>query len=187
MAEDFPSYDPFYTKPPDPNVSNVITRDPKRVGVTQVFDQRCIENERLTQKNVPTTGHLKHSYGSVYDSRQFLAENDPLITKTNYQRCQPYLCAEPIRLSKYRRTQIFLFFYIVFYVGYLIVGSICFQKLENGMEQIIRDEFREDRQKFLREYPDIKGYFYVCLFSISCAVVFFFIYYCLFVIIIRPS
>lgn len=157
MAEEFSSSDQFYTKPPDwsnENVNNVITRDPnaKQIGVTQVYNQRCIEHEKFAQKSLPT---LK-SYGSIYDTRPLLSESDPLLGKSTYQRCH-YLCADPIHLTRYRRTQIFLFFYIVFYVSYLVVGSICFQKLENGIEQQVRDEFRVDRQKFLDDYPNVKG------------------------------
>lgn len=157
MDEEYSSSEQFYQRPTNwQNVNNVIERDPnaRAIDVIQISDQRQNEHARLTQKSLPS---LKQSYGSIYNSSPYMSETDPLIASNYYQKCQPYLCAEPIRLTRYRRTQIFLFFYIVFYVGYLIIGSICFQKLENGIEQQVRDEFREDRQKFLQDYPNVKG------------------------------
>lgn len=165
MTEEFPTLDIFYAKPPDlprPNQNvNVITKDPngKRINVKPVFDQRRIEHEKLTQTSLPS---LKNSYGTIYSPRSYYSESDPLIGSLKYDRCQPYLCGEPIRLTRYRRNQIFLFFYIVFYVGYLIIGSIIFQKLEISHEQKVRDEFRVDRQDFKQKYPYVKGVVIYC-------------------------
>lgn len=140
------------------NVNNVITRDPNsRITLNHLYEHRPIEHEKLIQKSLPS---LKQSYGTIYNNTAtFHSESDPLLFKPPYPVCQPYLCTDSVRLPGYRRNQIFLFFYIVFYVGYLIIGSICFQRLETGVEQQVRDEFRSDRQKFLQEYPNVKGYY----------------------------
>lgn len=158
MAEESPSsIEEFYTKAPDRSIQNV-TNGPtvNPINPYHVYDQRRVEHENLTQKSLP---NLKKSYGTIFQAKSFHGDSAPLINTHNYHRCQPYLCAEPVRLTRYRRNQIFLFFYIVFYVGYLMIGSICFQKLETGMEQRIRDEFRADKQKFLEDYPNVKGHF----------------------------
>lgn len=163
MAEKYQSFEDnksYQTSPDRQNqkVNNVITRDPNsRTGLNHVYENRPIENEKLIQKSLPS---LKSSYGTVYNNTTtFHSESDPLLVKPPYPVCQSYLCADSVRFPRYRRNQIFLFFYIVFYVGYLIIGSICFQRLETGVEQQVRDEFRNDRQKFLQEYPNVKGYY----------------------------
>lgn len=163
MAEKYQSFEnnEFYQTSPDrqnPNVNNVITRDPNsRITINHVYEHRPIEHEKLMQKSLPS---LKQSYGTIYNTNTFHSESDPLLVKPPYPVCQPYLCVDSVRLPRYRRNQIFLFFYIVLYVGYLIIGSICFQRLETGVEQQVRDEFRIDRQKFLQQYPNVKGYYY---------------------------
>lgn len=173
MAEALPDYEHFYQYATDQHNSsaqNVITEVPgcrKPVGIVtndieQLFAPRRTENERLVQKSLP---NLQRSYGTIYANNSILSESQPLLrTKDGYQCHSSYLCGEQIELSRYRRTQIFLFFYIVFYVLYLIVGSVCLQKLETGIEQEIRDEFRDARRKFLAENPGVKGYFYVEVF-----------------------
>lgn len=166
MTEEFPDYDSFFIFPKNhrnQRPENVIIKTkqtppkPKHsnsVGRINVYDQRQIETQQFTQKSLP---NLNPSYGSVYpQTRPFPSESEPLLNK-NYRFTSGYLYGEPIHLPRYRRTQIFLFFYIVFYVGYLIIGSICFQKLEHTVEQDIREEFRDVRRKFLDENPSVKG------------------------------
>lgn len=170
MTEEFPDYDSFFIFPknhrnkrpenviiktqqktrPEPKITNNI------VDRINVYDQRQFETEHFTQKSLP---NLKPSYGSIYPKttkKTYPSESEPLLNKS-YHYSDGYLYGEPIHLPRYRRTQIFLFFYIVFYVGYLIIGSICFQKLEHNVEQDIRDEFRDVRRKFLDENPSVKG------------------------------
>lgn len=164
MAENYQSFEDneFYQTSRDrlnQNVNNVITRDPNsRISRNHIHEHRPIEREKLLQKSLPS---LEPSYGTiVYNATTtFHSESDPLLVQPPFPVCQPYLCADSVRLPRYRRNQIFLFFYIVFYVGYLIIGSTCFQSLETGVEQQVRDEFRIDRQKFLQKYPNVKGYY----------------------------
>lgn len=161
MAEDPSDYENFYKIVKDrhnSSIKNVITKVPvtQPIDIIKDFDQliepRRIEHECLIQHSLPT---LQRSYGSIYSKSGIISESTPLLrTKDGYQS---YFCNERIELSRYRRTQIFLFFYIVFYVLYLIVGSICFQKLETGVEQEIREEFRDERRKFLEEHPTVEG------------------------------
>lgn len=165
MAEEFPDFNSFFIYPKDhrnqrpENViikpNNVIEpRISNHVGCINVHDQRKFETNKFTQKSLP---NLKPSYGSIYPSKKtYPSESEPLLNRT-YHHYSGYLLGEPVPLTRYRRTQIFLFFYIVFYVSYLIIGSICFQKLENGIEQEIRDEFRDVRRKFLKENPSVEG------------------------------
>lgn len=117
-----------------------------------VYDQRQFEREKLSQKSLP---NLAPSYGSIYANKSFACESEPLLNRSyNYS---DYMYAEPVPDVSYRRSQLFLFFYIVFYAAYLIVGSICFQKLEVGVEQSIREEFQAVRHKFLVDNPSISG------------------------------
>lgn len=170
MAEEFPDYNSFFIYPKDhrnQRPENVITqthnaKEPtiaNQIGHINVYDQRKFETAKFTQKSLP---NLQQSYGSIYapplpslPRKPYPAESAPLLSKPYHY--PGYLYGEPVQLTRYRRTQIFLFFYIVFYVSYLIVGSICFQKLETGVEQEIRDEFRDVRSKFLKENPSVKG------------------------------
>lgn len=166
MTEEFPDYDSFFIFPKNhrnQRPENVIIKTQKTrpepintnsVGRINVYDQRQFETERFTQKSLP---NLKPSYGSIYrNTKPYPSESEPLLNKS-YQYTSGHLYGEPIHLPRYRRTQIFLFFYIVFYVAYLIIGSICFQKLEHSVEQGIREEFRDVRSKFLEENPSVKG------------------------------
>lgn len=162
MTEEFVDYESFFVYPKDhknrrPEDVNIKTnKEPEpnvsSVGQMNVYDQRRFEAEKYTQKSLPS---LKSSYGSFYSSKPFSSESEPLLHR-NYH-FPSYLYGEPIHVNRYRRTQIFLFFYIVFYVSYLIVGSICFQKLEHEIDQEIRSEFRDVRRKFIEEHPDVKG------------------------------
>lgn len=168
MTEEFPDYDSFFIFPKNHRTQrpeNVIIKTQKTrpepkitndVGRINVYDQKQFETERFTQKSL-STSNLKPSYGSIYPkTASYPSESEPLLNK-NYHYTSGYLYGEPIHLPRYRRTQIFLFFYIVFYVAYLIIGSICFQKLEHNVEQGIREEFRDVRSKFLEENPSVKG------------------------------
>lgn len=162
MTEEFVDHDSFFIFPKDhrkQRPENVIIKTHKEepgisssVGQINVYDQRRFEAESYTQKSLPS---LKSWYGSFYPTKPYPSESEPLLNR-NYHFPR-YMHGEPIHVNRYRRTQIFLFFYIVFYVGYLIVGSICFQKLEHEIDQEIRNEFRDVRRKFLDENPSVKG------------------------------
>lgn len=162
MTEEFVNYDSFFVypknhrnrRPEDVIIKSNKEQEPSvssSVGQINVYDQRHFEAESYTQKSLPS---LK-SYGSFYTNKPFSSESEPLLYR-NYH-LPGYLYGEPIHVNRYRRTQIFLFFYIVFYVGYLIVGSICFQKLEHEIDQEIRSDFRDVRRKFLEEHSNVKG------------------------------
>lgn len=167
MTEEFPDYDSFFIFPKDhrnQRPENVIiktqsaqqSQNTNRIGQMNVYDRRQFECGSFTQKSLP---NLKPSYGSIYANKPLYhpsSESEPLLNKNSH--LPGYSYGEPIFVRRYRRTQIFLFFYIVFYVSYLIIGSICFQKLEQSVEQDIRDEFRDVRRKFLVENPSVKGY-----------------------------
>lgn len=176
MAEEFPDYDSFFVYPKDhrkAQLENVNRKEPKRTTTTittatvsasgsrvkatpppNVYDRRQFQTEKLSQKSLP---NLKPSYGSIYKS--YTCESEPLLNRSyNYS---DYLYADPVPVVTYRRSQVFLFFYIVFYAAYLIVGSICFQKLEVGVEQSIREDFQDVRRKFLADHPLVTGYLHV--------------------------
>lgn len=172
MAEEFPDYDSFFVYPKDHRnlrPENVISKSTKAKELTttgsnvgqikrasSVYDRRPFQTEKYSQKslpNLPNLSTIKPTYGSIYPSKPYISESEPLLNR-GFQYSD-YLYGEPV--SRYRRSQIFLFFYIVFYVGYLIIGSICFQKLEVGVEQNIRKEFQDVRRKFLEDNPSVKG------------------------------
>lgn len=118
-------------------------------------EARKFERNVLAQQSMPnlkTNGRFA-SYGSLLVNKKY-SESDPLLGRNDRQYEHT---VRPPFISRYHRTQIFLFFYIVFFVGYLIVGSICFQRLERDTEMDIRREFREAREVFLLEHPNVKG------------------------------
>lgn len=164
MAEEFPDYNSFFVYPkghrfqrPE-NVNNKfveVKETTNEQSVDQIkrassYDPRQFETEKLTQNSLP---NLQRTYGSIFVSKPYTSESAPLLNQGYHY--SEFLCGEPVQ--RYRRSQIFLFFYIVFYIGYLIVGSICFQKLENGVELGIRQEFQDVRRKFLENNPSVKG------------------------------
>lgn len=174
MAEEFPDYDSFFVYPKDhrkAQLENVNRKEPKRTTPTashsasgsgvkaspsNVYDQRQFQTEKLSQKSLP---NLKPSYGSIYRSKSYICESEPLLNRSyNYS---DYLYAEPVPVVSYQRSQVFLFFYIVFYAAYLIVGSLIFQKLEIATEQSIRQDFQAVRRKFLEDNPNVTGYLHV--------------------------
>ena len=170
MAEEFPDYDSFFVYPKDhrkAQLENVNRGNPSNEKSTtapsgsgsyqvktspNIYDRRSIQTETLSQKSLP---NLKPSYGSIYTNKSYICESEPLLNRVyNYS---DYLYGEPVPTVSYRRSQIFLFFYIVFYAAYLIVGSICFQKLEIDVEQSIREDFQAVRRKFLVDNPSLTG------------------------------
>lgn len=169
MAEEFPDYDSFFVFPKDHRLQrpeNVMSKTAKVKGATTttgpsvgqikrsastVYDPRQFETAKLSQKSLP---NLQKTYGSIFSSKSYTSESEPLLNRS-YHYSDYYSYGEPVQ--RYRRSQIFLFFYIVFYIGYLVVGSICFQKLENGVELGIRKEFQDIRRKFLEDNPNVKG------------------------------
>lgn len=159
MAEELPDYDDYYIFSKDRKSYNSISGDNGITAVpngdyVNVYEQeRKQRNNYYAQRSLP---NLKQSNISIYRRRIF-SESEPLLGGQNPYAYRSYLCGERIEISRYRRGQIFLFFYVVFYMAYLIVGSICFQRLEIEMELSIRDEFRQSRQSFLKEYPEVKG------------------------------
>lgn len=159
MTEEFPDYNSFYIFPKDHRnqaAENVIgkcyeTKTPAtRIDQRHIYARRQFEREKFTQKSLPS---LHPSYGSIYAKKS--SESDPLLNRPYH--FTGHLYGEPVPVTRYRRTQIFLFFYIVFYLGYLIIGSICFQKLEFTAEQDVRSEFRDYRRKFLEKNPSVEG------------------------------
>lgn len=172
MAEEFPDYDSFFVYPKDhrkAQLQNVNQQQPQIRATTSpmvggsrsgyhvkqspgVYDRRPYEREKLSQQSLP---NLAPSYGSIYAHRPYTCDSEPLLNRSyNYS---DYMFAEPVPEVPYRRSQIFLFFYIVFYAAYLIIGSICFQKLEVGVEQSIREDFQDVRRKFLVDNPSVTG------------------------------
>lgn len=161
MAEELPDYDDFYIFSKDRKSYNslnseggygtIANGDYVNLGAYQ--QERHQRRAFIPQHSLP---NLKRSTISI-QRRRIFSESEPLLGGPSQYAYHEYLCGERIEISRYRRSQIFLFFYVVFYVAYLILGSICFQKLETEMELGIRDEFRETRSSFLKEYPDVKG------------------------------
>lgn len=155
MAEAFADNDDFYIFSKDRrnhSVDAVNTTRNEYGYVNLSHSEPRIQNEFLTQKSLP---NLKRSNRSLY-GWNLLSESEPLLGNGNY-RNRGYFYNGAFEFTRDKRTQIFLFFYIVFYVTFLVVGSICFQRLEYGAEQAIRQEFREAREDFLDDHPSISG------------------------------
>lgn len=171
MAEEFPEQHQYFLHQNDQSPLQPPSQYQRNVGqlssqhshpmLTNIIDDRLIQQHRRFEREhhlQKAISNANRSYGSIYSAHStILSENEPLINKTNvYQHpCSVY--GEAIELSRYRRNQIFLAFYIIFYVTYLIMGSICFQRLEINHEQEIRAKFRVERQLFLQDYPSVKG------------------------------
>lgn len=113
-------------------------------------EYRKIERN-LTQQSMP---NMKGSRSNgILKKYKMYSESDPLLGGSRlYTGDIPY---SPRR--RYKRGQIFLFFYIVFYIAYLIAGSKCFQKLEVEVELDVRKDFRHAREVFLLEHPEVTG------------------------------
>lgn len=159
MAEEIPDYDDIYIFSKDRrkySQNSVNGNSPKGYNTinedyVNLYDQR-IENGKAQQKSLP---NLKNSTQHLYRNRVF-SESDPLLGSNGYRKPR-YICGGHVRFTRYKRTQIFLFFYICFYVAYLIVGSVCFQQFEIKPEHDVRDEFRAARAEFLDAHPEVKG------------------------------
>lgn len=158
MAEESPDYDDFYVLSKDRRNHSVDAVNGHRTTYNTLVDCDYVNLRQseprfqiLTQKSLP---NLKQSHHNLY-KRNLLSESEPLLGG-NFRK-RRYFCNEVIEFTRYKRTEFFLFFYIVFYLAFLIGGSICFQRLEYGAEQAIRREFREARQDFLDDHPSISG------------------------------
>lgn len=158
MAEESPDYDDFYVLSKDRRNHSVDTVNGKRTTYNTLIDRDYVNLAQseprfqiLTQKSLP---NLKQSQHNLY-KRNLLSESEPLLGG-NFRK-RRHLCNEVVEFTRYKRTEFFLFFYIVFYLAFLIGGSICFQRLEYGAEQAIRREFREARQDFLDDHPSVSG------------------------------
>lgn len=158
MAEEFPDYDDFYIFSKDRRNHSVDAVNAHRLiyntldyDYVNSHSERQIEREYFTQKSLP---NLKQPQRLLY-KQNLLSESEPLLGN-NYRK-RRYFCNEAIEFTRYKRTQICLFFYVVFYVGFLIVGSLCFQRLEYSAEQAIRQNFRDAREDFLEDHPSITG------------------------------
>lgn len=162
MAEETADYDDIYIFSKDRrkqslgSVNGGVSNGYSSINhdYVNLTDQRRIESEKYSQKSLP---NLKQSDQHLY-RRRIYSESDPLLGGNGYSKPR-YICGGGgggVHF-KYKRTQIFLFFYVCFYVAYLIVGSVCFQKLEINPERIVRDEFRSARTEFLEAHPEVKG------------------------------
>lgn len=118
-------------------------------------EARKVERNLLLQQSLPNlkpNGRFA-SYGSLISKKKY-SESDPLLGRNDRQYAN---ILRPPFINRHHRTQIFLFFYIVFFVGYLILGSICFQRLERDTEMDVRHDFRKAREVFLLEHPSVSG------------------------------
>lgn len=59
--------------------------------------------------------------------------------------------------KKDKRHGVWLAMFVVFYVFYLVLGSVAFEGMEINSEIAEREDFREVRQRFLRKYSDVLG------------------------------
>lgn len=116
-------------------------------------EARRVERNLLTQNSLPNLKNSRFAVGDSLNAKKKYSESDPLLGSNRHYGSTASAPAQ----GRYRRTQIFLFFYLVFFVGYLIVGSICFQRLERATEMDVRKEFREAREIFLEEHPSVSG------------------------------
>lgn len=62
----------------------------------------------------------------------------------------------PTKLT-FGRRRIFLTLFVVFYAGFLILGSFTFRTLELDEELKERQTYRDVRQRFLTKYPSVLG------------------------------
>lgn len=161
MAEEILDYDEIYIFSKDRGKlsenslnSNVTANGYNTIDEDYVnlYDQQHIISEKYQQKSLP---NLKNSSTHLFKKRIY-SESDPLLGSNGYTKAQ-YICGGHVRFTRYKRTQIFLFFFICFYVAYLIVGSVLFQQFESNPERLVRDEFRAVRAEFLDAHPEVKG------------------------------
>lgn len=171
MAEEIPDYDDIYIFSKDRRRSlsnlNGHSSTTNYASINDDYIYVSPPRYQIDRSSLNSLPNLKETQPNLF-KRPFYSESDPLLS--GRRRCRSrYLCAQNIHFPRYKRTQIFLFFYIVLYVGYLLLGSICFQKLETTAEQKVREKFRTERIEFLKEHPQVKGDFWFARLFMRCA------------------
>lgn len=59
--------------------------------------------------------------------------------------------------KKSKKGDIWFSIYLLFYISYLVLGSVAFQSMEVNTEIMMRQNFRDARQTFLQKYSNVMG------------------------------
>lgn len=107
--------------------------------------------ESLQRKSAATTVNSPSGKSSLNDRTPLLAgaSRKSLATKTSVDSVY-----EP---KKSKKVDVWFSMFFMFYVFYLVLGSMAFAQMEMGNELAERQDFREVRQRFMQKYSDILG------------------------------
>lgn len=59
--------------------------------------------------------------------------------------------------KKSKKGDIWFSIYLMFYISYLVLGSVAFQSMEVNTEVVMRQNFRDARATFLQKYSNVMG------------------------------
>lgn len=94
-------------------------------------------------------------------ARSYAIESTPLMS-SGVKSSNPSVAVASSTDSVYepkktKRTGLCLALFIVFYLFYLVLGSVAFEGMEVNSEIAEREDFRQVRQRFLQKYSDVLG------------------------------
>lgn len=124
----------------------------------------------LKYQNKSYNGQINNAYVSI-DTNRMLSISLGSLTRSS-SKCYVALTDDestPLlsrkkrscKLTRYRKGVILLTLFILFYAGFLAVGSVTFRFFELNEELKERQYFRDVRQGFLTKYPSILGSIFV--------------------------
>lgn len=95
------------------------------------------------------------------DGKETLKEATPLLAAADGKRVKPMAVSadsvyKPTKKAA-KKTGVWLSLFVLFYVFYLVLGSVAFAGMEVNSEVAERQEFREVRKRFLQKYSNVLG------------------------------
>lgn len=109
-----------------------------------------LQRKQATQTCVPPIDNRGHN------------ERTPLLkttksSSTAAQSVDSVYESPPKKSDKRNMVDVWFTMYLMFYMFYLVLGSVAFEFMEGENEIAERDNFREVRQRFLQKYSDVLG------------------------------
>lgn len=92
--------------------------------------------------------------------RAAIQESKPLLSggfEKSYKPSAYFASSTDSVYEPKKRTGVWLALFVIFYVFYLVLGSVAFEGMEVNSEIAEREDFREVRHRFLQKYSDVLG------------------------------
>ena len=122
-----------------------------------VIVNECRNIESLMTQKSSSSLNAGRSYGTLDGHKRSVCENEPLLGGS--------LVAVHVEHSRFllkiKKEHFFFYLYVIFFFGYLVFGSLCFQTLETDTELDVRHNFRDARKQFLSDHPSVSGNWFV--------------------------